>query len=370
MSYLRGPMTRVQIKALMDPLRSRLTAVGATAPAETSSSAHVETAIPRQVGPSMKGARPVLPPSISQYFIPIRGNQPAGHRLVYSPMLLGHAQVHFADVKSGVDVVEESTYIAPITDDPIPVDWNNGVLASFDIADLEKSASEAGEFMSLPPAASNPKSYDVWNREFADWLYRNQKLELLKSPTFKVLSKPGESERDFRVRLQQTVREQRDEAIERAKQRYAAKLAALEEKVRRAQQAVEREAEQARQQKMQTAISAGATLLSAFMGRKALSYSSLSRGTTTVRSAGRIMKEAQDVQRAKETLATYQQQFQELENEFRAEMQQLQLKIDPLSEELETVTLRPAKKDISVKLVALVWVPGWQAPDGSLVPAY
>ncbi len=373
MSYLRGPMTRVQIKRLMDPVRIAVPTVRA-APQQPAVSATVHAApamlsVQPREGISRGSAKPVLPPTVPQYFVPIRGTQPAGHTLVYSPMLVGHAQVHFADVKSGIDLVEESTYITPITDDPIPVDWNKASEAPFDIADLEKLPSEPAAFAPLPSAASSPRSYDVWSREFTDWLYRNRKVELLKSPTFKVFSKPGESERDFRIRVQQSSREQRDEAIEKAKQKYAAKVAALEEKVRRARQAVEREAEQAKQQKMQTAISAGATLLSAFMGRKALSYSSLSRGTTTVRSAGRIMKEAQDVERAKETLATYQQRLRELEDEFRAEVQELQSRVDPLTEELERVTVRPAKKDISVRLVALAWVPAWQSPDGGLTPA-
>lgn len=373
MSYLRGPITRVQIKKLMDPLRTAvLTAQAAPQPAVPTAVPTAPAMPPVQPGaePSRSSGRPVLPPSVPQYFVPIRGSKPAGRTLVYSPMLVGHAQVHFLDAKSGIDLMEESSHITPITDDPIPVDWNRANEAPFNIADLEKSPSEPAAFALLPSAASNPRSYDAWVREFADWLYRNRKLELLKSPTFKAFSKPGESERDFRVRLQQSFREQRDEAIEKAKQKYAAKVAALEEKVRRAQQAVEREAEQARQQKMQTAVSAGATLLSAFMGRKALSYSSLSRGATTVRSAGRIMKEAQDVGRARETLATYQQRLGELEDEFRAEMQELQARIDPLTEELETVVIRPAKKDISVRLVALVWVPVWQSPDGKLIPAW
>jgi hypothetical protein len=55
---------------------------------------------------------------------------------------------------------------------------------------------------------------------------------------------------------------------------------------------------------------------------------------------------------------------------FKTEIEELQTKTDPLTEELETVTLRPAKKDIFVRLVALVWVPNWQSPDGRLTPAW
>jgi hypothetical protein len=285
-------------------------------------------------------------------------------------MLLGAAQVHFADIKTGVDIARESVFVTQITEDPIAVNWNNSAEASFNISDLDKSPNEPAQYSQLPAAAGNARSYGIWNKDFADWLYRDQKLELLKSPTLKQFSTLGESERDFRVRLQQSAREQRDEATEKLRQKYASKMAALEEQGRRAQQAVEREAEQAKQQKMQTAISVGTTLLSAFVGRKAVSYSSLGRATTAARGASRIMKESQDIKRAQETVATYQQRLQELESSFKSETEALATKTDPLTEELEQVIVRPAKKDISVRLTTLVWIPHWQSADGKLSPAW
>jgi hypothetical protein len=111
--------------------------------------------------------------------------------------------------------------------------------------------------------------------------------------------------------------EQRDAPAERLRQRYAPKIAALDEKRRRAEQAVEWEAEQAKGQKMQTAISFGATLLSSFMGRKAVSLSSLGRATSAARGVGRSIKESQDVGRAQETVAAVNEQMSELDTNLR-----------------------------------------------------
>jgi len=278
--------------------------------------------------------------------------------------------VRFTDLKTGVNLVQDTSFISQITDDPIAVNWDNSTGASFNVSDLDKSPSEPAQFAPLPAVASNAKGYAVWSRDFADWLYRTRQLELLQSPSLKQYSNPGESERDFRVRLQQNAREQRDDATEKLREKYAAKMASLEEQTRRAQQAVDREAEQAKQQKMQTAVSVGATLLSAFVGRKMVSASSLGRATTAVRGASRIMKESQDIKRAQETVASYQQRMQELEASLKAEADELAAKSDPMTEELEKVVVRPAKKDIGVRLVTLVWVPQRQNPDGSLVPAW
>jgi hypothetical protein len=374
MSYLRGPMTRIQIKSLMDPRKAAgisAQAAPAVAASVAPTSVPAYQAMTAAVSGGVKGAeRPLLPPDISQYFVPTRGSQPVGQNLTYNPMLLSAAQVHFADIKTGVDMIQDFAFITQITEDPIAVNWNNSTQANFNISDLDKSPSEPAQYSQLPVAAGNAKSYTVWNKDFADWLYRNQKLELLKSPTLKQFSTPGEPERDFRIRLQQSAREQRDEATEKLRQKYASKMATLEEQVRRAQQAVDREAEQAKQQKMQTAISVGATLLSAFVGRKAISYSSMGRATTAARGASRIMKESQDIKRAQETVATHRQRLQELDAAFKAETEALATKIDPFTEELEQVSVRPAKKDISVRLTTLVWMPRWQSPDGKMTPAW
>src|SRR6185295_557742 len=155
----------------------------------------------------------------------------------------------------------------------IAVDWAQATTVDLPVEDLEASPDASAQFAELPSVAGKPKSYDSWQKDLATWIYRNQKLELLESPGLKTASNPGESERDFRVRLQQRARELRDEAAEKLKQKYAPKIAALQEKKRRAEQKVELEAEQAKGQKLQTAISFGTTLLSSFMGRKAISLS-------------------------------------------------------------------------------------------------
>ena len=134
------------------------------------------------------------------------------------------------------------------------------------------------------------------------------------------MSKPGESEADFRGRLQQDAREERDAAADRLRQKYAARLASLQERLRRAEQAVGREKQESMQAGVQTAISVGATVLGAIFGRKAVSSATIGRATTAARSAGRTMKQAGDVQRAEETEGAIRQQIQALEDELQAEL--------------------------------------------------
>ena len=67
-------------------------------------------------------------------------------------------------------------------------------------------------FGELPAPAGKKKSYDGWSKDFGSWLLQSQTIDLLRSPSLKVVSKPGEAERDFRVRLQESTRQDRDRA--------------------------------------------------------------------------------------------------------------------------------------------------------------
>jgi hypothetical protein len=349
LSYLRGPLARPEIKRLM---------VGAARPAGSAPAAPATGTTPPASSPARAPAagaqagRPVLPPDVPQYFLPAAGG---GQAVRYRPAVLGSATIYFRDAKAGVEGEETVNLLAELG--PVGADWESARPLDGEVGDLERTPAEGASWAALPPEAAKAKSYEGWKRAFADGLYRGRKIELLKAKAYGLSSKAGESERDFRIRLRDAAREARDQAVEKLRAKYAPKVQALEERVRRARQAVERESEQARESKLQTAISFGTTILGAFLGRKRLSTGTVGRATTAARGAGRAMKDAKDVERAEETAETLANRLEELNGEFAAETRELETAYDPLTAELETVAVRPKKTDITVKLVALAWVP-------------
>ena len=265
----------------------------------------------------------------------------------------------FGDAKLGVEASRDIAVVTPIADAPVPVDW--AAAEEIDVApgDLDPEADSANAaFPALPPAAAAAKNYAAWSKEFAKWLYQSQTLELLRSADAGVTANPGESERDFRIRLQGTVREQRDAATEAIRQRFAPKMAAIQERIRRAQQAVERETQQATAQKLQTGISVLATVLGAFGGRRKISASTIGRATTAARGVGRTMKESEDIKRAGETVEAMSGQLADLEQQVQAETQDVAARYDLTALKLETVSLKPKKTQITIQLVALAWRAG------------
>jgi hypothetical protein len=356
MSYLRGPLTRDQIKTLMDGRRRGTAAAKPARAAPVSGSA------------TPGAARPVLSPDIPQHFLPVRGA--GAGALVYQPILLGAAQVRFTDARRGIEVAQDGVFLTPITDAAIAVDWEQAREATVALGDLETEPAAGAEFAELPGSAGQKKSFEGWSRNFAGWLFRTRRLELHVSPDLKLVSRPDESEAEFRARIQHAGREGRDEAVEALRKKYAPKVAVLQEKIRRAQQAVERESGQATQQGLQVAISLGATVLGALLGRKAVSATTLGRATTAARGAGRTMKEAQDVSRARETVQSLQQALADLEAELKTETEAVAAKTDPGRAPLETFALKPTKQNIAVRLVTLAWAPHRRESHGALVPAW
>jgi hypothetical protein len=336
LSYLRGPLARTEIRKLME---SRKSAPAVSAPAAASAPAQ-----------SAATAAPVLPPDVPQYFVPVRGTGK-----VYQPVAIGAAQIAFTDTKTGLNEVRDLVFAAPIADDAIGANWDSAEEADCAVTDLEKAAEAGLSFAELPACAAKPKNYDAWNKTFATWLFRTQTLDIFKSPALGETSKPGEAERDFRIRLQQAAREQRDELKAKLQAKYGPKLAAIEQKRAKAEQKQAVEKEQSTAQMLNTAVTVGAGILGALFGRKGITATDLTRAGQAVRAGGKAVKEYQDVGRAGETIESINQQKAELNAQLEAELAALDVKVDPTTEVFETVSLRPKKTGITVRLVALGW---------------
>ena len=119
MSYLRGPLTRAQIKTLMDTRRGapdagrRPKTRAGHGQRGRGGRAGARGQASRDAAPGAAGAgqRPLLPPDVPQHFVPARGGAPAGCTLLYQPMLVGSAQVRVSDTKNKIDVSRDVTVL-------------------------------------------------------------------------------------------------------------------------------------------------------------------------------------------------------------------------------------------------------------------
>jgi hypothetical protein len=351
LSYLRGPLTSTEISRLMAPRKHH--GGGATAAA----------AAPVSQPASGSGSRPALSAGIAEAFAPVRG---ATDGIFYRPRILAAAKLHYIDKAAGIDAWHTLNLAAPFDDAGTAVLWNEATEVS---AAPVRDPVPGATFSDPPAAALRAASYASWSKALAAYLYEQQRLTLLSCDALKQVSQPGESEGDFRARLQLAARERRDAEAEKLRQKYAPKLATLQDQKQRALHRVEREKGQASQQKLQTAISVGATILGAFLGRKAVSATSVGRATTAARSASRIGREAEDVARAEESAATIDQRIDELGKELEGAIAGLDATLDAQCVSLHEIVVTPRKSDIAVGNIALLWTPWRKGADGFPVEA-
>ena len=159
--------------------------------------------------------------------------------------------------------------------------------------------------------------------------------------------------REFKARIALAGRENRDAGVEALRKKYAPKVASLQARLARADAAVQRQKEQASHARMQTFISVGSTLLGAFLGRKAISSSTIGKAATAARGVGRSIQEGSEAATAEQSAEAIRQQIAEIETEIEAESAALAA-TEPA---IETIDVKPLRNGVSVRLIALAWVP-------------
>jgi DNA primase len=171
------------------------------------------------------------------------------------------------------------------------------------------------------------------------------------------VSRPGEDEGEFRVRIAQRVKEWRDEQLDRIRDRHATKLASLTDRIDRARQKVEKEKAEAKNQSMQTYVSIGTAVIGALFGRKKISATTIGRAATSMRSASRATRQQADVAHAEESLSTLEERLRQLEEEVELELDRIRLEADPDAIALEPIEVPARKTDLAVEEVVLAWMP-------------
>jgi hypothetical protein len=352
LSYLRGPLSRDQIRALTPEAGSQRPEVGGQGPEAGRQGVEARGRVPEPGAPALSAA-PIVPPGIQQYFAPVAA---ASGRVQYTPVVLGAARVGFGDAKLGIDEVRDVVYAVPFASGAVAVDWATATPVDVATADLRDAGQAGASYEEVPAAGLQAKNYAAWSKDLVRWLSRSEKLELMRQRDLKLTSNPGESERDFQIRMRDAQRVARDAAVDAVRKKYASRQAQFEEQRRRAAASVERESAQASQQKLQTGLSVGATILGALFGRKAIGVGSLGRATTAARGVGRSMKEADDIRRANENLGAVEERARALEEEISQETRTITEQFDAAGA-IERVSLTPKRGQVSVQLVGLGWLP-------------
>src|SRR5690606_25833948 len=128
----------------------------------------------------------------------------------------------------------------------------------------------------------------------------------------KLYSRPGESQRDFTARLNQQLREERDQAMRKLRADYERKIDRIEERLDSAERKLAEEQQDYAEKKMDSYFSIGGAILDTVFGTRRVTKRKLERARTAARSVGRAGREKGDIAEARDRVHKYELELDEL----------------------------------------------------------
>ncbi len=344
MSYLRGPLSRDQIRILCEGQQPDAAPVQPEVAAAAPSVQETEDE-------KVTTQRPLLPRAAGECFQLSPGGGSTGG---YRPALLGGLTLHYVDSKRGWDEWRDVTLLAPLDEHSGADPWEQAQPSP--ALETTVEAPETGSFMALPARALQESSYDTWRKSLAGHAYQSLGVTLSECSSLKMYSQAGESPRDFQARLSQALREERDTAMDKLRSDYGKKIDRLEERVDNAERKLAEEQQDYSEKKMDSYLSIGGAILDTVFGTRRLTKSKLNSARTAARSVGRTKREKDDIGEAREKLQKYEADLEELREEMAGRLAELQQQYSVDNLAVERVELAPRKSDIEVSSLRLVWL--------------
>jgi len=362
MSYLRGPLTRDQIRSLTRGATTDTTT--AAAPTATASAPGDAT--------SLLPAPPPLPPAVPQAWAPAtlsreaalaaletaRGRlEVADATLVYEPRLGAFGRVAFVDRKLGVDAEQAVGLLVRPQDAGALVRWREAEPTALDTGALAAAPEPGARFAPLPAGWSAAAVYKSAAKDFADHLYRDRELSLPHCPSLDLHGLPDESAAAFAGRAQLAARERRDADVDKLRAKAEAALARLTARLEREQAELTQDRADHASRQREELLSAGETLagmLGVFGGRRRTGLAAAARKRHLTDSA------RMDIAESERMVAGLEREIAELRAQLEREAAAVADRWDAAAQEIAAVAIKPRRTDVRVDLVALTWVPFWE----------
>jgi hypothetical protein len=387
LSYLRGPLPPEAISRLApgagaaqgDSTRNQLTglhASGVERPAEGREPGGVEPGgvEPARAGELPAGARPVLPPGTTELFVPaepraIEAARAAGRGLSYAPAALGAARIRYVDRRLGLDARSLVVLASPLVDGPLAADWGAALPLAVGPDQLAPSPAPGSRFQPAPPGATGAARLKRARQSLVEHLARDLPARVWLCDELGVASEPGEDEASFRARLADPLAAACGRRAAEQGERAAARLRAVEERVRKAEQALARKREQGVERKADALLTVGTSVLGALLGGKALSAQNAGRAARAVKGVRRAGAVSEEIARAEDDLEVARRALGDLHAELQASEAAAGSALSPGNISLRNVAIRAGRANVELLAFGVGWLP-WEEHEGGLRPAW
>jgi hypothetical protein len=391
MSYLRGPLTRSQIRELMGTLApTRATTEALPATPQPAVEPQVSSSLPLSSSPELLYGEvpPQLPSAVRQVFVPVQTSldealyRLAGEQgwlpravvglegqLVYDPALIGLAIVRFAHARSRQTLEQALTYLLPVPEVSGFVDWSQGQV-QLDADTLVHKPVPGALFGCLPVDLGNASRFAALERELGEHLFYNRSVTIWYNPHLKLYSELGETAKAFQRRCREAARQARDDEAEEIKGRYKAQFDQLLTKMQREKRELEEDQVEYGARKREEFFSGAESVVDFITGR------TTRRGASTASRKRRLTQQAKaEVKESEEAIDDLESQIDEIGASLQRELDELTARWATLIDDAQQEEVRPRRTDVRVNQFGLAWLPAWEitVPGQSIpyhLPAY
>ncbi|EDM23685.1 ATP-binding protein [Caminibacter mediatlanticus] len=263
----------------------------------------------------------------------------------FYPTIAAKFEVNYSDSRRGIDKKDEYNVFINIEDmnDYVWEEYEE-LDASLDTFSIKKPNN--AKLKPLSEFVLEDKNFKKAKRELKEFVYNNFKLELYKCPKLRIQSNINENYNDFKIKVEDILKEKLEEEIEKLKERYKNKIDRINTQILKAQQQIQKE----KADQTSSIIDIGISLISALFGRK-----SVSKVGRTVSKSTRVLKERGDVQRATERLELLKQKLQDIELELEDKIDKLYERFNLDNYPIIESFIKPKKSSIDIKEISVLW---------------
>lgn len=331
MSYLRGPLTKEEIRKLPEARESdgSITSSAATARGDLV-------------------VRPVVPGGVSERFS-VASTADAS----LAPHLYASVRITFEDRKAGIREVRERTIALAAETSAASPDWALAQAPPATAASMTSVPPQGATYDPLPEAWQRSATFRQAASSLKGWLAANETLPVLRNPVLALVSKPGEARADFESRCRVEAGRRLDEDTRAYQSKMEEKSRRLCARVGKEEADVGRDVQEAQARKTQEAIGIGGSVLGALLGsRRSLGSSVLGA------SQRRRMSQRADaqVERSRMEAEAARAELEAFEGEARAALDGIQNRWAEAAGSIEETLLRPRKSAIEVLEIGVLWL--------------
>ena len=336
LSYLKGPITKEQIKFLM--ANKNINFVSKPELQKTK----IETTN-RQNSP-----KPLIPNILEQKYLYTSQNE----SYYLQGYLVFKCSVHFVDSAKNIDLTNEINYRFYLQKEASNVNFEE--LEEFKENNFETNERTNSNYYETPIFIQNEKELKQIQKDFIDFIYRTTKLSLYKNEDLKIISKQNESLTDFKIRIQDRLNEKIDEQIESLQEKFSKTNDSIDDKLNKLFDKLEKEQLQANTTTTDAIISIGTSLLGAFFG-KTTTASTLGKVASSAKGATKILKEKSDVKYVESEIQQLQIEKEELQKTLENEISKINEENKISNFQIEEIFIKPKRTDIFNIKLELLW---------------